>query len=100
MKDDVNGHILLRPADGSQDLLAVLDIDIPGKGNAKEADRLLAVDEGYNLGAPGFAQPGQDALSFRLQIVFLQHRNQKEQYEYYEPGIAEQGVEDICAGLS
>lgn len=56
VEDEVYGHVLVREADGPQDLLRVVNVDVAGDGDPQKAHRLLAVDEGDD---PAFPLPFQ-----------------------------------------
>lgn len=56
VEDEVYGHVLVREADGPQDLLRVVNVDVAGDGDPQKAHRLLAVDEGDD---PAFPPPLQ-----------------------------------------
>jgi hypothetical protein len=57
--DDVDRGLVGGEADGPEDLLAVVDVDVPGDGEAEEAECLLPVDEGDDIRPPLPAEVGQ-----------------------------------------
>ncbi len=51
--------LVRREPDYPEELLAVIDIDVPGQGQAEEAQRLLPVYQGHHVGAPFLSQARQ-----------------------------------------
>jgi hypothetical protein len=61
VEDDLDRHSRRCLANRSEQAFGIVDVDVPRQGNAKQGDRLLAVDQGNNRGIASHSDEGQDA---------------------------------------
>src|SRR5487761_31200 len=60
VQDDLDRLARRRLSDGTEHALCVVDVDVPRQGDAKEGDRLLAVDQGNYRGIASLSDEGED----------------------------------------
>jgi hypothetical protein len=81
-----------------EDLLAVVDVDVPGEGYPEEGEGLLPVDEGDHVGAPLHAQVYKLPPAGPVQGPLLHPGDEEREYDEDDPDVAQKGVEAIHRG--
>jgi len=87
--DDINRGVVGGEPDSPEDSLAVVNVDVPGDGEPEEAQSLLAVDEGYHVGAPLPPQGQEFVLPGTVQALLAEPGPNEAEYEEDDPEIIE-----------
>src|SRR5678815_1760560 len=77
MKEEIDGHIRRGEPDRSQNVLGVLDVDVPRDREAKEAHGLLAMDHRDETRMPRLLDRSDRGLTPRLKHPLLQERDEE-----------------------
>jgi hypothetical protein len=75
VEDEVDGHIRWGHADGPEDLLGVLNVDVSGKGDAPKRHGFLAMDEGDDPAFPFDFKGTNRGVAAELQNPPLENRD-------------------------
>jgi hypothetical protein len=93
--DDVDGSVVGCEPDGPEDGLAVVDIDVPGNGEAEEAQGLLTVDDGDHVRATLPPQCQKLVPPGTVEGLLAEPGPYEAEDEEDDPEIVEQSFDDV-----